>query len=258
MESVQTVEGRPTSSGLDSPVKAKVAIVTGASRGIGRGIAERLLETGYCVVANSRNITQAKTFQPADRVKVIDGDIGSQNVAKQVVDSAMLNFGRIDLLVNNAGVFIPKPFTEYTTEDFRKAIDTNLWGFFYVSQLAASQMRLQKSGHIVNITSSIVDQPVAGLTGSLINLTKGGLESVTGALAIEFARDGVRFNAISPGVVNTPMHQVETHEFLKGLSPLNRLAEVAEVVDLVQYLESAPFVNGEVIHLDGGAHAGKW
>jgi NAD(P)-dependent dehydrogenase (short-subunit alcohol dehydrogenase family) len=258
MASVQTTEGRPTSSGLDSPVGAKVAIVTGASRGIGRGIAERLLETGYCVIANSRNITLAKTLQPGERLKLVDGDIGSRDVAKQVMDSAILHYGRIDLLVNNAGVFIPKPFTEYTSEDFQRAIETNLWGFFYISQLAASQMRRQKTGHIVNITSSIVDQPVAGLTGSLINLTKGGLESVTRALAIEFARDGVRFNAISPGVVNTPMHQVEAHEFLKKLSPFNRLAEVAEVVDLVRFLESAPFVNGEVIHLDGGAHAGKW
>jgi NAD(P)-dependent dehydrogenase (short-subunit alcohol dehydrogenase family) len=258
MDSLQTVEGRPTSPGLDSPVKTKVAIITGASRGIGHGIVERLIETGYCVVANSRSITRANTLQPGDRLKLVDGDIGSHNVAKHVVDSAILNFGRIDLLVNNAGVFIPKPFTEYTSEDFRRAIETNLWGFFYISQLAASQMRLQKSGHVVNITSSIVDQPVAGLTGSLVNLTKGGLQSVTRALAIEFAGDGVRFNAISPGVVNTPMHKVEAHEFLKQLSPLNRLAEVAEVVDLVQFLESAPFINGEVIHLDGGAHAGKW
>jgi len=258
MGSVRTTERRSTSSGLDSPVMTKVAIVTGASRGIGRGIAERLLETGYCVVANSRNITLAKALQPGDRLQLVDGDIGSHNVAKQVVDSAISHYGRIDLLVNNAGVFIPKAFTEYTSEDFQRAIETNLWGFFYISQLAASQMRLQKSGHIVNITSSIVDQPIAGLTGSLVNLTKGGLQSVTCALAIEFARDGVRFNAISPGVVNTPMHKVEAHEFLKQLSPLNRLAEISEVVDLVQYLESAPFVNGEVIHLDGGAHAGKW
>lgn len=258
MDSVQTMEGRPTSPGLGSPVKTKVAIVTGASRGIGRGIAERLFETGYCVVANSRNITQAKTLQPGDRLKLVDGDIANQDVARQAVDFAISHYGRIDLLVNNAGVFIPKPFTEYTTEDFRRASDTNLWGFFYVSQLVALQMRLQKSGHIVNITSSIVDQPVAGLTGSLVNLTKGGLESVTKALAIEFAKDGVRFNAISPGVVNTPMHKVEAHDFLKQLSPFHRLAEISEVVDLVQFLESAPFVNGEVIHLDGGAHAGKW
>jgi NAD(P)-dependent dehydrogenase (short-subunit alcohol dehydrogenase family) len=241
-----------------APAGKKVAIVTGASRGIGLGIAERLLETGYCVVANSRNIRSAKTLQCGDRLKLVDGDIGSQKVAMKVAESAILNFGRIDLLVNNAGVFIPKPFTEYTAEDFRQATETNLGGFLYISQLAALQMRLQKSGHIVNITSSIVGQPVAGLPASFVNLTKGGLESVTRALAIEFARDGVRFNAISPGVVNTPMHQPEAHEFLKQLSPLNRLAEIAEVVDLLQFLESAPFVNGEVIHLDGGAHAGKW
>jgi NAD(P)-dependent dehydrogenase (short-subunit alcohol dehydrogenase family) len=247
-----------TADFFDAARLAKVAIVTGASRGIGLGIAERLFETGYCVVANSRNITQSKTSQPGERLKLVDGDIGNQDVATRVVDSAISHYGRIDLLVNNAGVFIPKPFTEYTTEDFRRASDTNLWGFFHVSQLAASQMRLQKSGHIVTITSSIVDQPVAGLTGSLINLTKGGLQSVTKALAIEFARDGVRFNAISPGVVNTPMHNVETHDFLKQLSPFHRLAEISEVVDLVQFLESAPFINGEVIHLDGGAHAGKW
>ena len=257
MHPSQSMKGHATSSVLER-VSAKVAIVTGASRGIGRGIAERLLETGYCVVANSRNITLAKTLQPGDRLKLVDGDIGTHSVAKQVVDSAILDFGRVDLLVNNAGVFIPKPFTEYTAEDFRRATETNLWGFFYISQLTASQMRRQKSGHIVNITSSIVDQPVAGLTASLVNLTKGGLESVTRALAIEFAQDGVRFNAISPGVVNTPMHRVEAHEFLKKLSPLNRLAEVAEVVEVVQFLESAAFVNGEVIHLDGGAHAGKW
>src|SRR5258706_16077878 len=152
----------------------------------------------------------------------------------------------------------PSPLPNTRPKIFAKPRKQTFWGFFYVSQLAASQMRLQKSGHIVNITSSIVDQPVAGLTASLVNLTKGGLESVTGALAIEFARDGVRFNSISPGVVNTPMHQVEAHEFLKQLSPLNRLAEIAEVVDLVLFFESAPFINGEVIHLDGGAHAGRW
>jgi NAD(P)-dependent dehydrogenase (short-subunit alcohol dehydrogenase family) len=147
-------EVRSTSLGLHSPVRAKVGIVTGASRGIGRGIAEQLLDTGYCVVANSRNITLAKRLEPGDRLKLVDGDIGNHNVAKQVVDSALLNFGRIDLLVNNAGVFIAKPFTDYTAEDFRRANETNLWGFFYISQLAASQMRLQKSGHVVNITSS--------------------------------------------------------------------------------------------------------
>ena len=237
---------------------SNVAIVTGASSGIGLEVTKRLAAKGYRVVANSRNITSAMTLQATGDLKLVDGDIGLPETAQRVVAAAMRDFGRIDLLVNNAGVFIPKPFTEYLPEDVRRAVETNLSGFFYVSQLAVAQMRLQKSGHIVNITSSIVDQPVAGVTGSLVNLTKGGLESVTGALAIEFARDGVRFNSISPGVVNTPMHGVEAHEFLKQLSPLNRLAEIAEVVDLVLFLESAPFINGEIIHLDGGAHAGKW
>jgi NAD(P)-dependent dehydrogenase (short-subunit alcohol dehydrogenase family) len=160
--------------------------------------------------------------------------------------------------VNNAGVFIPKPFTEYTAEDFQRAVGTNLAGFFYVSQLAVAQMRIQKSGHVLNISTSFVSQPIGVLPASLANLTKSGLESVTRSLAIEFADEGIRFNAIAPGVVNTPMHPVETHEFLKQLSPFNRLAEVEEVADLLLYMESAPFLNGEVVHLDGGAHAGKW
>jgi NAD(P)-dependent dehydrogenase (short-subunit alcohol dehydrogenase family) len=258
MPSIQKKESRATSSGLDSPAGIKVAIVTGASRGIGHGIAERLLEKGYCVVANSRNITLAETCRPGDQLKLIDGDIGSPDVAKQVMNSAIHNFGRVDLLVNNAGVFIPKPFTEYTSEDFRSMTETNLSGFFYVSQLAVTQMRLQKSGHVVNITASLASQPVAGVTASLTNLTKGGLESVTRALAIELAGEGIRVNAIAPGVVSTPMHPKEAHEFLKQLSPMKRLGQVEEVADLLLYLESAPFVNGEVVHLDGGAHAGKW
>jgi NAD(P)-dependent dehydrogenase (short-subunit alcohol dehydrogenase family) len=188
----------------------------------------------------------------------VDGDIGIRETAQRVVDTTLQSFGRVDLLVNNAGVFIPKPFTEYTAEDFQRAVGTNLAGFFYVSQLAVAQMRLQKSGHVVNISTSFVSQPIGVLPASLANLTKSGLESVTRSLAIEFADEGIRFNAIAPGVVNTPMHPVETHEFLKQLSPFNRLAEVEEVADLLLYMESAPFLNGEVVHLDGGAHAGKW
>ncbi len=238
--------------------RPKVAIVTGASSGIGLEMVKRLIEKGYRVVANSRKITSAMTLHSTADLKLVDGDIGLEETAKHVVRTAIQNFGTVDLLVNNAGVFIPKPFTEYTAEDFRRATQTNLAGFFYVSQLAVAQMRLQKFGHVVNISTSFVSQPIGVLPASLANLTKSGLESVTRSLAIEFADEGIRFNAIAPGVVNTPMHPVGTHEFLKQLSPFNRLAEVEEVADLLLYMESAPFLNGEVVHLDGGAHAGKW
>ena len=238
--------------------RSKVAIVTGASSGIGLEITKKLIANGYRVVANSRHLTSAMTLLETSDLKLVDGDISLQETAQRAVVTAIERFGRIDLLVNNAGIFIPKPFTEYTAEDFLLATATNLSGFFYVSQLAVSQMRLQKSGHVVNVTTSLVSQPVAGLPASLANLTKGGLESVTRALAMEFADQGIRFNTIAPGVVNTPMHPVEAHEFLKQLSPMKRLAEVGEVADLLLYLESASFLNGEVVHLDGGAHAGKW
>jgi NAD(P)-dependent dehydrogenase (short-subunit alcohol dehydrogenase family) len=238
--------------------RPKVAIVTGGSSGIGLEMVKKLIEKGYRVVANSRNITSAMTLHNTADLKLVDGDIGIEETAKHVVRTAIQNFGTVDLLVNNAGVFIPKPFTEYTAEDYRRVTQTNLAGFFYVSQLAVAQMRLQKFGHVVNISSSLVSQPIAGVPAILLNLTKAGLESVTRALAIEFAVEGIRFNAIAPGVVNTPMNPVEAHEFLKQLSPLKRLATVEEVADLLLYLESAQFVNGEVVHLDGGAHAGKW
>src|SRR5229473_6787695 len=174
----QQMEGRATSSGLDSPVRTKVAIVTGASSGIGLEVTNRLVTKGYRVVANSRNITSAMTLQATDDLKLVDGDIGLPETAQRVVATAMRDFGHIDLLVNNAGVFIPKPFTDYLVEDFRRATETNLSGFFYVSQLAVSQMRLKKYGHVINISSSLVTQPIAGVAASLTNLTKGGLESV--------------------------------------------------------------------------------
>ena len=238
--------------------RPKVAIVTGGSSGIGLEMVKKLIEKGYRLVANSRNITSATTLHSTADLKLVDGDIGIEETAKRVVRTAIANFGTVDLLVNDAGVFILKPFTEYTAEDLQRVTQTNLAGFFYVSQLAVAQMRLQKSGHVVNISTSFVSQPIGVLPASLANLTKSGLESVTRSLAIEFAAEGIRFNAIAPGVVNTPMHPVETHEFLKQLSPFNRLAEVEEVADLLLYMESAPFLNGEVVHLDGGAHAGKW
>ena len=169
--------------------RPKVAIVTGASSGIGLEMVKRLIEKGYRVVANSRKITSATTLNSTADLKLVDGDIGIAETAKRIVSSAIQNFGTVDLLVNNAGVFVPKPFTEYTAEDFRRVTQTNLAGFFYVSQLAVAQMRLQKFGHVVNISTSLVSQPVAGAPGSLANLTKAGLESVTRALAIEFAAE---------------------------------------------------------------------
>jgi NAD(P)-dependent dehydrogenase (short-subunit alcohol dehydrogenase family) len=250
----------PSSNPLQeaTSLRSKVAIVTGASSGIGLELTKKLTANGYRVVANSRRLTSAMTLSETSDLKLVDGDISLRETAQRVVDSAIQYFGCVDLLVNNAGIFIPKPFTEYTAEDFRRATATNLAGFFYVSQLAVSQMRLQRSGHVVNVTTSFASQPVASLPASLANLTKGGLESVTRSLAIEFADEGIRFNTIAPGVVNTPMHPVEAHEFLKQLSPMKRLAEVGEVADLLLYMESASFLNGEVVHLDGGAHAGKW
>ena len=236
----------------------EVAIVTGASSGIGLEVVKSLRANGYRVVANSRRLTSAMSLVETPDVKLVDGDISHFETAQRVVATAIQEFGRVDLLLNNAGVFIPKPFTDYTADDFGNATGTNLLGFFYISQLTVSQMRTQKSGHVVNVTTSLVGQPVQGLPASLANLTKGGLESVTRALAIEFADEGIRFNAIAPGVVNTPMHRPEAHGFLKELSPMKRLAEVSEVADLLLYLESAEFLNGEVVHLDGGAHAGKW
>ena len=238
--------------------RAKTAIVTGASSGIGLELAKKLSLNGYRVVANSRRITSARTLAETEHIKLVDGDISLPETAERVVATAIQHFGTIDLLVNNAGVFLPKPFTEYTTEDLRVAFATNLFGFFFVSQLAVARMRLQKFGHVVNISTSLVSQPIAGLPASLANLSKGGLESVTRALAIEYADEGIRFNTIAPGVVNTPMHAVEAHEFLKQLSPMKRLAEVDEVADLLLYMKAAPFLNGTVVHLDGGAHAGKW
>src|SRR5262245_34877830 len=241
-----------------SPQESRVAIVTGASRGIGLELAKRLAKAGYRVVATARTATSTAALQSTANVKLVDGDIGERRSAERVIDTAIREFGRIDLLVNNAGIFVAKPFTGYTSADFQAISNTNLAGFFHVSQLAVAQMRVQKSGHVVNITASIATQPIAGLTASLATLTKGGLEAVVRALAIEFADEGIRFNAIAPGVVNTPMHSAEMHPFLEQLSPMKRLAEVHEVADALLFMDSAPFVNGEVVHLDGGAHAGRW
>jgi NAD(P)-dependent dehydrogenase (short-subunit alcohol dehydrogenase family) len=236
----------------------KTAIVTGASQGIGAGLVEAFLKQGYNVVANSRHITQANPFAASANLVLVDGDIGDPSTAAKIVDAAVSKFGRIDVLINNAGIFIPKPFTEYTTEDFDTLVSTTLAGFLYVSQLAVKQMLRQKSGSIVNISTTLVDQPIAGVGAAVQIMLKGALNAVTRALAIEYAKEGIRVNTISPGVINTPMHKPETHDFLKGLSPAGRIGEVREIVDAALFLTHASFTTGEILHVDGGAHAGKW
>jgi NAD(P)-dependent dehydrogenase (short-subunit alcohol dehydrogenase family) len=231
----------------------KVAIITGASQGIGAGLVQGFRERGYRVVANSRSI---KPSESADLVTVA-GDIADPAVAKRVVDKAVERFGRVDTLVNNAGIFIAKPFIEYSAEDFANVLSVNLAGFFHVSQHAAARMLSQRSGHIVNITTSLVDQPIAGVPAAMASLTKGGLDAVTRSLAIEYADKGVRVNAVSPGIIRTPMHPPETHDFLSKLHPMQRLGEVKEIVDAVLFLDSAGFVTGEVLRVDGGQHAGR-
>lgn len=236
----------------------KTAVITGASSGIGLGLTTALIEHGYRVVANSRHITEAGTLVPSDNLTLVNGDIASSETARRIVDTAIQRFESVDLLVNNAGIFIPKPFTDYTKEDFERLVSTNLSGFLYVTQAAVRQMKRQGSGHVINITTTLADQPIAGVPASVPVLTKGGLNAVTAALAIEFAGDGIRFNAISPGIIDTPMHKPETHGFLKTLHPIQRIGKVSEIVDAVLYLTDATFVTGEVLHVDGGAHAGKW
>jgi NAD(P)-dependent dehydrogenase (short-subunit alcohol dehydrogenase family) len=237
---------------------AKTAIITGASRGIGAGLVEAFLKRGYNVVANSRNITKANPFAASSNLALVDGDIGDRTTAAKIVDTAVSKFGRIDVLINNAGVFIPKPFTEYTTEDFDTLVSTTLAGFLYVSQLTVKQMLRQKSGSIINISTTLVDQPIAGVGAAVQIMLKGALNAVTRALAIEYAKEGIRVNTIAPGVIKTPMHKPETYEFLKGLHPIARMGEVKEIVDAALFLTDATFTSGEVLHVDGGAHAGKW
>ena len=236
----------------------KTAIVTGASQGIGAGLVEAFLQRGYNVVANSRSITKSSPFPAAPNLALVGGDIGDPKTAASIVETAVSRFGRIDVLVNNAGIFIPKPFTEYTTEEFNSLVSITLAGFLYVTQLSVKQMLRQKSGSIVNISTSLVDQPIAGVSAAVQTMIKGGLHSVTRSLAIEYAKDGIRVNTVAAGIIDTPMHKPDTHDFLKGMQPLGRIGEIKEIVDAVLYLTDATFTTGEILHVDGGVHAGKW
>ncbi len=235
----------------------KVAIVTGASRGIGGSLVNGFREIGYSVVANSRSI-DAGDYADDPKVLAVAGDIALPETAERIVRAAVERFGRVDTLVNNAGVFIPKPFVDYAEADFAAVVAVNLAGFFHLSQRAASQMLRAGSGHIVNLTAAIAEQPMAAVPAALAALTKGGLNAVTRSLAIEYASRGIRVNAVSPGAIKTPMHPVEAHGFLAGLHPMSRMGTMGEIVEAVLYLEGAAFVTGEILHVDGGAHAGRW
>ena len=239
--------------------KQKTIIVTGASQGIGAAVANLFLERGYNVVGTSRNITRQNELQRSDKLALVDGDIGLASTAESIVATAVKRFGSIDAVVNNAGIFFTKPFTEYTAEDFRALSATNLNGFIYTTQLAVKQMLAQKSGgSVVSISASIVDHPIAGVTASFPMITKGGIDAISRSLAMEYAPQGIRVNVVAPGIVDTPLHKNNPKEFLRTLSPLGQIASAKDIAEAVFYLTEASQVTGEVLHVDGGAHLGRW
>jgi len=234
----------------------KTAIITGASGGIGAGLVEAFLKEGHNVVATSLHASQSLTASP--RLVLVDGDIGKQETAAKVVEAAIKHSGTIDVLVNNAGIYRTKPFIDFTTDDFNALVSTNLLGFLYMTQLTVRQMLKQKSGNVVSITAALADQPIAGVNASVSMMTKGGLNTVIRSLAIEYAEEGIRFNAVAPGVVDTNLHQNDPRDSLKKLQPMGKIVGVRDVVDAVLYLSHADQVTGEVLHVDGGSHAGCW
>jgi NAD(P)-dependent dehydrogenase (short-subunit alcohol dehydrogenase family) len=237
----------------------KTAIVTGASQGIGAGIMKAFVERGFNVVANSRKVTQSTEIAASDSVALVDGDIGEPATAARIVETALARFQSIDALVNNAGIFFTKPFTDYTAEDFKSLISTNLEGFLYVTQLSIKQMLAQKTGgSIVTITAALARNPIRGVPAAVPMITKGGLETITQHLAMEYAKDGIRVNAVAPGVVDTPMHRNTPKDVMEGLSPMGRPSTVNEIADAVMYLMDAATVTGHILYVDGGAHFGRW
>jgi NAD(P)-dependent dehydrogenase (short-subunit alcohol dehydrogenase family) len=237
----------------------KTAIVTGASQGIGAGIVNAFVEHGYNVVANSRKMTRSAEVAASDRVALVDGHIGELATATNIVQTALSRFKSIDVLINNAGIFFTKPFTEYTPEDFRSLVSTNLEGFFYVTQLVIRQMLVQKAGgSIVTITAALARTPIRGLNAAVPMITKGGLATVTQHLAMEYTKDGIRVNAVAPGVVYTPLHRDTPKDVMESLSPMGRPSTVKEIADAVMYLTDAATVTGDILYVDGGAHIGRW
>lgn len=230
----------------------KVAIITGASQGIGAAIVAAYRHRNYRVVATARSMKPTDD----DDILVVSGDIGDQNVAEQVVGMAMSRFGRIDTLVNNAGIFISKPFTQYSEADYAAIIGVNLTGFFHVTQRAIAEMERQRSGHVVQITASLVDHANAAVPAVLAALTKGGLNAATKSLAIEYAKRGIRVNAVAPGIIKSPMNPPETYAQLNNLHPVGHMGEISDIVGAILYLETASFVTGEILHVDGGQSAG--
>jgi len=231
----------------------KVAVITGGSQGIGAGLVEAYRRLGYAVVANSRTIAASED----GLVRTVPGDISDPSVAEAVIRTAVDAFGRVDTLVNNAGIFIAKPFLEYTQDDYDTALRVNLGGFFHVTQKAVAQMSEQGSGHVVNVTTTLVENANSSVPSALASLTKGGTAAVVKSLAIEYAAQGIRFNAVSPGIIKTPLHAVETHPTYAALHPVGRMGTIDDVVHGVMYLEQAPFVTGEFLHVDGGQSAGN-
>jgi NAD(P)-dependent dehydrogenase (short-subunit alcohol dehydrogenase family) len=236
----------------------KTVIVTGASQGIGAAIVQAFLDRGYNVVATSRSVSQAG-FAPSPNLALVDGDIGQAATAENVAQTAIAKFGSIDHVVNNAGIFSAKPFTDYTADEFHSFVSTNLDGFIFITQRAVKQMLSQGTGgSVTSITASLADNPIAGVPASIPMITKGGLNAITISLANEYAKNNIRFNAVAPGVVDTPLHKKDPKNLLETLSPMGTVTDSKEIADAVIYLTEALHVTGEVLHVDGGAHVGRW
>jgi NAD(P)-dependent dehydrogenase (short-subunit alcohol dehydrogenase family) len=237
----------------------KTVIVTGASQGIGAGVVKAFLARGYNVVGTARSASKSKELSPSDHLALIDGDIGQFEAAQKVAELALEKFGSIDAVVANAGIFVVKPFTEYTADDLRALVSTNLAGFIHLTQLAVKQMQAQKTGgSIVSITAALVDNPILGEPASLSMMTKGGVNAGLRSLALEYAREQIRFNAVAPGIVATSLHTDNSKEYLESRSPMGTVSTVDEIASAVVYLTEARQITGEVLHVDGGAHIGKW
>ena len=230
---------------------SRVAIVTGASQGIGAALVPAYRKLGYSVVAVSRSVEDSDDPE----VLAIRADLSKPGEGARVVQETLARFGRVDSLVNNAGIFVAKPFTEYTDEDFAAVTGTNLIGFFDITRSAVAAMEAN-GGHVVNVSTTLVDHALSAVPSALASLTKGGLNAVTKSLAVEYAARGIRFNTVALGIIKTPMHAPETHEALAGLHPVGRIGEISEVVDAITFLEQAGFVTGEILHVDGGQSAG--